>query len=465
MTDSLALLSASALAAAFRKRRLSPVEATAAVLARIEALDGKVNAFCHVDPEGALAASREAEERYRRGEPRSPIDGVPTTVKDLVLARNWPTLRGSKTVERNREWAEDAPAVARLREAGAVLVGKTTTPEFGWKGVTDSPLTGITRNPWQLEQTPGGSSGGAAVAAALGLGALHIGTDGGGSIRIPASFTGVFGLKPSYGRVPAYPPSPFAVVAHTGPMTRSVTDAALMLSILARPDRRDPWALPPEPRDWSLGIEAGIAGWHVGYLSTINAQPVDPGVAARVEAAAGVLAELGARVEPATLDLPGVEGAFGTLWCAGAAGLIAPLSEDQRAMMDPGLVAAAEVGAKRDAVQYLAAIKVREAVTSVVDALFERFDLLVMPTMPITAFATGMDAPASGPYAGWTNWTPFTYPFNLSRHPAASVPCGLVDGLPVGLQMIGPAFSDEVVLTAARAYEAAAPWPLPPLAT
>ncbi|HLY57480.1 MAG TPA: amidase family protein [Stellaceae bacterium] len=152
MTDSPALLSATALAAAYRKRRLSPVEATAAVLARIEALDGKVNAFCHRDPDGALAAARDAEERYRRGEPRSPVDGVPTTVKDLILARNWPTLRGSRTVERHREWAEDAPAVARLREAGAVLVGKTTTPEFGWKGVTDSPLTGITRNPWKPPQ-------------------------------------------------------------------------------------------------------------------------------------------------------------------------------------------------------------------------------------------------------------------------------------------------------------------------
>ncbi|HLY58004.1 MAG TPA: amidase family protein [Stellaceae bacterium] len=247
-------------------------------------------------------------------------------------------------------------------------------------------------------------------------------------------------------------------------MTRTVTDAALMLSVLARPDRRDPWALPPEPRDWSLGIEAGIAGWHIGYLPTINAQPVEPGVAARVDAATDVLVELGARVEAATLDLPGVEDAFGTLWCAGAAGLLAPLSDSQRALMDPGLVAAAAFGAQRDAVQYLAAIKVRETVTAAVDALFERFDLLVMPTMPITAFETGTDAPASGPYAGWTNWTPFTYPFNLSRHPAASVPCGLVDGLPAGLQMIGPAFSDEVVLTAARAYEAAAPWPLPALA-
>jgi aspartyl-tRNA(Asn)/glutamyl-tRNA(Gln) amidotransferase subunit A len=461
MTDTPALLSASALAAAFRKRRLSPYEVAEAVFARIERLDPKVNAFCHLDRAGALEQALAAEQRWRRGEPLSPIDGVPATVKDLILARGWPTLRGSKAIRRDQAWPDDAPTVARLREAGAVLIGKTTTPEFGWKGVTDSPLTGITRNPWDLGRTPGGSSGGAAVAAALGLGALHLGTDGGGSIRIPSAFTGIFGLKASFGRVPAWPPSPFAAVAHTGPMTRTVTDAALMLSVIARPDRRDPWSLPYENRDYTVGIESGIAGWRIGYLATIGGQPVHAGVAARIEAAAFRLEELGARVEPVTLDLPGAADAFKLFWCAAAATLIANFSETQRAGLDPGLLASAEDGARYSAVEYLQAVKTREAVTWAVDDLFDRCDLLIGPTLPLTAFEAGTDAPADGPYSGWKKWTPFTYPFNLSRHPAASIPCGLSDGLPVGLQMIGPSFREDVVLTAARAYEAAAPWPLP----
>jgi aspartyl-tRNA(Asn)/glutamyl-tRNA(Gln) amidotransferase subunit A len=216
MTDP-AALSATELLRLYRARQLSPVEATRAVLARIERFDPVVNAFCLVDGDLALAAARASEARWQRGEPCGLVDGVPATIKDLILTEGWPTLRGSLAVARDQPWAEDAPATARLREQGAVLIGKTTTPEFGWKAVTDCALTGITRNPWNTSKTPGGSSGGAAVAAALGMGALHVGTDGGGSIRIPAGFTGIFGLKPSFGRVPAYPPSPFGTLAHVGP--------------------------------------------------------------------------------------------------------------------------------------------------------------------------------------------------------------------------------------------------------
>ena len=236
MSQDPALLSAVELVELYRARKLSPVEATKAALERIEKHNPRFNAFCLVDEPGALAAARASEERWAKGRPQGRVDGVPATVKDLLITKGWPTLRGSKAVDPKQAWEEDAPSVARLREEGAVLLGKTTTPEFGWKGVTDSPLTGITRNPWNPDKTPGGSSGGAAVAAACGMGALHLGTDGGGSIRIPAGFTGIVGLKQSYGRVPASPLSPFGTLAHIGPMTRTVADAALMLSVIARPD-------------------------------------------------------------------------------------------------------------------------------------------------------------------------------------------------------------------------------------
>ncbi|HVJ53283.1 MAG TPA: amidase [Aliidongia sp.] len=463
MTDDIALLSAAELARAFRRRTLSPVEAARAAFARIHALDGKVNAFCHLDEAGALAAAADAEARYGRGEPLSPIDGVPTTVKDLILAKGWPTLRGSLLVDKDQPWIEDAPAVARLRAAGAVLLGKTTTPEFGWKGVTDSRLTGITRNPWNTGRTPGGSSGGAAVAAALGMGALHIGTDGGGSIRIPASFTGIFGLKPSYGRVPAYPSSPFASVAHVGPMTRTVTDAALMLNVLGLPDHRDFYALPYEMRDWTIGIDGGVAGWRIGFADTINDEAVDPEIAKRVAEAANKFEALGAKVEPFEFKLPGIGGAFSIHWLSGAAALLDNFTAEQRREIDPGLQRFAEEGRRFSAVQYLSAVKARENYTHTVNRLFERFDLILTPSMPITAFEAGQDVPTSGPFAGWTGWTPFSHPFNLTRHPAASIPCGLVDGMPVGLQLVGPSLREDVVFRAARAFESAMPIALPKL--
>jgi aspartyl-tRNA(Asn)/glutamyl-tRNA(Gln) amidotransferase subunit A len=463
MSEEIALMSATELVAAYRTRRLSPVEATRAALDRIHALNDRVNAFCLVDEDGALAQARAAEARWQAGRPQGLVDGVPTSVKDILLTVGWPTLRGSTLVKRDQPWIEDAPSVARLKEHGAVLLGKTTTPEFGWKGVTDSALTGITRNPWNLERTPGGSSGGAAVAAALGMGALHIGTDGGGSIRIPAGFTGIYGLKASYGRVPAYPPSPFNPVAHVGPMTRTVADTALMLNVLAEPDARDANGLPPAGRDWRIGLDGGVARWRIAYAATINGEPVEPEVAARVAEAVARLEALGAEVEPITLAMPDVGEVFAKHWLGGAAALLAQFTADERREIDPGLQNYAEIGARYSAVDFLAASKAREAFTVQINRLFETYDLLVTPTLPITAFAAGVNAPDSGPYAGWTNWTPFSYPFNLTRHPAASMPVGFADGLPVGLQLVGPAYREDRVLQASRALEAVLPIALPRL--
>src|SRR6185437_7361877 len=274
------------LLALYRSRKASPVEATRAVLARIERLDPVLNAFCLRAPEEALRAAAASESRWNRGEPSGDLDGVPVSIKDLILVKGWPTLRGSRTVDPKQAWDVDAPVSARLREAGAVFLGKTTTPEFGCKGETNSPLTGISRNPWNPAKTPGGSSGGTAAAVAAGMGPLSVGTDGAGSVRIPAAFCGNFGLKPSFGRVPAYPLSPMGTVAHLGPHTMSVVDAALMMNVLKRPDARDWTSLPPDAADYVHGLDAGVAGLRIAFSPTLGyAAHVDGEVAAAVAAA------------------------------------------------------------------------------------------------------------------------------------------------------------------------------------
>src|SRR3954462_1352707 len=289
-------LTATQLLDGYRKHELSPVEVTRAVLERIEKLNPVLNAFNLVS-DHALEDAKASEARWMSGQTKGLLDGVPVSIKDIILTKGWPTLRGSKTVDAKGPWNDDAPVTARLREHGAVLLGKTTTPEFGWKGVTDSPLTGITRNPWNPKKTPGGSSGGAAAAVASGMGPLAIGTDGGGSIRIPCSFTGLFGLKPSFGRVPAWPLSPFGTVAHVGPMTRSVADAALMLNVLALPDARDWHALPYERLDWRMDLDEGVTDLRIAYSPDLGYANVDAEVADIVRKALGVFSDLGARVE------------------------------------------------------------------------------------------------------------------------------------------------------------------------
>jgi aspartyl-tRNA(Asn)/glutamyl-tRNA(Gln) amidotransferase subunit A len=328
--------------------------------------------------------------------------------------------------------------------------------------VTDSALTGITRNPWDVSRTPGGSSGGAAVAAALGMGALHIGTDGGGSIRIPAAFTGIFGLKPSFGRVPAAPLSPFGTVAHLGPMTRSVADAALMLNVLALPDARDWHALPYDGRDYRIGLEDGVRGLRVAFSPDLGHAYVAPEVARLVADAAKVFAALGASVEEVDPGIGDLGEVFKSHWYVGAANLLAGFGEAQRAKMDKGLLAVAAEGAGIPLLDYLAAVARRGAHGARMRQFHERYDLLLTPTLPLAAFAAGQDVPEPRPDGRWIDWSPFSHPFNLSQQPAASVPCGLTAaGLPVGLQIVGPMHADALVLRAARAFESARPWPLP----
>jgi aspartyl-tRNA(Asn)/glutamyl-tRNA(Gln) amidotransferase subunit A len=460
-----AYASAVSLLELYRRRALSPVEVTRLLLDRLDALQSKINAFCIVDHDGALAAARESERRWLSGKAVGKLDGVPVTIKDLVLMRGLPTLRGSRLVDPHQDWSEDAPATMRLREAGAVILGKTTTPEFGWKAVGDSPLTGITRNPWDLARTPGGSSAGAAAACAAGIGPLHVGSDGAGSIRIPAAFTGIFGLKPSFGRVPAYPLSAMGLLAHLGPMARTVTDAALMLTVLAAPDHRDSYALPPEDRDWRDGIEGGVGGWRIAYSPTLGFAKVDPEIAAAVGEAVQQFETLGAVVEEVGAIFPSPREALFTLWAAGAAKLLDAYPADKRALVDPGLVATAAEGERISAVDYLGAELVRTALGQQMAAFHRKYDLLLTPMMPIPALPVGQDLNDPATERHWIDWSPFSYPFNMTRQPAASTPCGLTGtGLPIGVQIVGPLYADARVLRAARAFETTQPERRPPLA-
>jgi aspartyl-tRNA(Asn)/glutamyl-tRNA(Gln) amidotransferase subunit A len=434
------------------------------LLDRLDRLQPKLNAFCIVDRDGALAAARQSEERWRRGEPMGPLDGVPATVKDLMLMRGFPTLRGSHLVDRDQDWSEDAPAVARLREAGAVILGKTTTPEFGWKALGDSPLTGVTRNPWDLSRTSGGSSAGAAVAAAAGIAPLHLGSDGAGSIRTPSAFCGIFGLKPSFGRVPAYPPSALGLLAHLGPMARTVSDAGLLLSVISRPDHRDPYALPPEDRDWRDGLDGGVKGWPIAFSPNLGYARVESEIAAAVAAAARQFEALGAVVEQVDKIFESPRDALFTLWAAGLASLMRTFPDERKRSSDPGLLATAAAGETLSAVDWVDADRVRNALGRTMGAFHQRYDLLLTPTMPIPALPAGQDLNDPAIDRHWIDWSPFSYPFNMTRQPAASIPCGLTAaGLPIGLQIVGPLYADARVLRAARAFETTQPERRPPL--
>jgi aspartyl-tRNA(Asn)/glutamyl-tRNA(Gln) amidotransferase subunit A len=464
VSDELAYASAADLLRLYRSKALSPVAATTALLDRAEALQPTLNPFVLIDRDGALSAAQAAEHRWQRGEPGGALDGVPVTIKDLMLTRGHPTLRGSRLIERDQTWAEDSPVVARVKEAGAVILAKTTTPEFGWKALGDSPLTGITRNPWNPERTSGGSSAGAAAACAAGIAPLHLGSDGAGSIRIPAAFCGIFGFKPSFGRVPAHPPSPMGLLSHHGPLARQVADAALLLNVLSQADPRDPYGLPAEERDYRHGLEDGIKGWRVAYSPDLGYARVDPEIAASVAAAVRRFEEIGARVEEVGAIFPSPREALLTLWGAGAARVLAGYSAEQRAVCDPGFVAIVAAGERIGAVDYLGADLVRTALGKTMGEFHQTYDLLLTPMMPVAALPCGQDLHDPASETHWVDWSPFSYPFNMTRQPAASIPCGLTAaGLPIGLQIVGPLYADARVLRAARAFEATQPVRRPPL--
>ena len=455
------VMTATELVAAYSAGELSPVEATSEALHRIEEYDRSFNAYCHVDAEAALAQAKDSEERWQNGNPNGLLDGVPTSIKDMFLAVGWPTLRGSRAADPNQAWDVDAPVTARLREHGAVLLGKTTTPELGWKAVTDSPLCGVTRNPWRPDLTAGGSSGGSAAAVATGMGALSVGTDGGGSIRIPASFCGIVGFKPTYGRIPLYPASAFGALAHAGPMTWSVDDVGLMLDVLSLPDHRDPTALPAPWSTYREAVRRDARGVRAAYSPDLGYVDVDPAVAEIVRDAVNALSDAGILVEQVDPGFRDPVDAFNTLWYAGAAQWLDKFPAGSEDLLDPGLAEVWRRGRRFSAADYLTAQEQRMALGIELGEFHQRYDVLITPTVPIPAFEAGHDVPPGSGFTDWPQWTPFTYPFNLTQQPAASVPAGFTDdGRPVGLQVVGPRHSDDLVLAVCRLLEAVRPWPV-----
>lgn len=451
MQNELHWLTATELLRRYRRRELSPVEVIQSVLARLERIEPRLNAFALVDAESALGAARASEARWRRKAPLGLLDGVPLSVKDLLLTRGWPTRRGSRTVAPEGPWEHDAPAVARAREHGAVLFGKTTTTEFGLKGASDSPLTGVTRNPWHTGHTTGGSSAGAVAATAAGLGPLALATDGGGSIRVPSAYTGVVGFKPTFGRVPAFPAALVGVPPHVGPVTRSVEDAALLFTVIAQQDVRDPFAAPAVERDYRDALERSWDRTRIG-VSTLGHADIDPEIASALERAARVFAELGATVEAADPEVGSPAAVLRTLFSARAAHTVAGLSPAQRELLDPDVERSAREGERLTALEYLDAEAQRVALAQALARFHERYDLLLTPTTAWTA--PPLDTPRPQPSS------PFTYPFSLTRQPAISVPAALSRaGLPIGIQIVGRHFDDALVLSAAHAFESRSPFP------
>jgi aspartyl-tRNA(Asn)/glutamyl-tRNA(Gln) amidotransferase subunit A len=451
------MLGAAELADAYRARTLSPVEVVDACLDAIAARNRELNAFLVIAEEQARAAAHASEARWRQGEPLGALDGVPVTVKDLCATIGLPARSGSLTTP-DAPGVEDAPAVARLKEDGAILLGKTAMCEFGWKGVTDSPLGGVSRNPWDAQRTCGGSSGGAAIAAATGMGALHVGSDGAGSIRIPAAFCGVYGFKATFGRVPSYPPGRMAL-GHYGPLTRSVRDAALTLNTITRPDARDATALPYAAIDHCADLDAGIRGWRIAWCPSLCGATPDAEVERLTREAARMLVDLGASVDEIEPPVANPREHFEVMWAASMAQIYRRIPQQRHALLDPGFAAVARAGLDLTANRLLDAVAARLADGTAMNRFHERYDLLVTPQMPTTAFAAGVDFPRDQGMVSWLDWSPYTYLFNWTQQPAASIPCGIAsDGLPVALQIAGARFAEQKVLRASRALERARPF-------
>ena len=462
MSTNLSEISASDLIKLYQTGEASPVEATNSVLDRIANLQSTYNPFCVIDEEKSLADAKESEKRWQNGNPLGLMDGVPSTIKDLMLSKGWPTLKGSKTIARDQNWNDDAPIVARMREEGAVFVGKTTTPEFGWKGVTDSPLTGSTRNPWDPSRTPGGSSGGAAVAAALGMGHFNIGSDGGGSIRMPAGFCGVFGLKATFGLVPAYPQSTMGTLSHQGPMTRTVQDAASMLNTITRPDHRDWYSAPYRKLDYEASLKNDVRGIKIAFSPTLGYATVDPLVSKKVQDAVKIFEALGCHVTEIDPPMTDPIEHMITVWSVGLALLVDGTPKDQRYLMDSPLLELADRGKTISVLELRKAEQAREELATTITLFLQNYDFLITPQLALTAFEVGNEVPPNSGMKRWWEWSPFTYPFNLTQHPAASVPCGFTnEKLPVSLQIVGSRFDESRLLNLCYAFEQEKPFKMP----
>jgi aspartyl-tRNA(Asn)/glutamyl-tRNA(Gln) amidotransferase subunit A len=430
------------------------------VLARIDQLNPRLNAYCTLMADEARDAANQADADLAAGVEVGPLHGVPVSIKDNLYVKDSRTTFGSKLQE-NDVTREDCPLVERLRRAGAIIIGRTNSPEFGWKGVTDNRVFGITRNPWNLDLTPGGSSGGGSAAVAAGLGPIGIGTDGGGSLRIPAAFSGLVGHKPSYGRVATWPGVSVGSLRHIGGMTRTVEDSALLLDVIAGPDDRDPESLPATDVSYLSEIERGIEGVRVAWSPDLGYATVDPEVARLCEQAAMRLFDAGAIVEHVNLDWNDPYDSWRVFFYGAAAARLGRIVGEQGHLLDPGLRACVEDAVRMTGLDYSDALTARNEFWHDVRRVYESFDLLLTPTLPVPPFAVGQDNadPLPGQDFGELQWVQFTYPFNLTGQPACSIPAGWTEsGLPVGLQIVGRRFDDALVLRAARAFEQVQPW-------
>lgn len=454
-------MSAAEMAGAIKTRRLSPVEIMDAVISRIERLNPRVNAYCTLLAESAREQAREAETMVMKGEQLGPLHGVPVSIKDLIFTKGIRTTGGSRIYE-NFIPQQDAVVVERLKAAGAIIVGKTNTPEFGWVAITDNQLFGATRNPWNLEFNSGGSSGGAAASVALSMGPLAIGSDGGGSIRIPASFCGVFGFKPSFGRVPQYPGFPgWATLSHTGPITRTVEDAALAMEVIAGRDDGDRYSLPDTGLSYLQSLGTDLKGLRIAWSKDLGYAVVDPEVLKITEAAVRTFETLGASVEATSPGVGNPEGAFSTVVGVMVAAILQDKLEEWRDKIDPFLVRFIERNLDIPGTDYVQACLEHLEYWDGIRPFFEKYDLLLTPTLAVPPLELGKFGVSeiAGVKVSPLGWMPFTFPFNITGQPAASVPCGWTDGgLPVGLQIVGRRFDDGAVLKAAAAFEQAAPW-------
>jgi aspartyl-tRNA(Asn)/glutamyl-tRNA(Gln) amidotransferase subunit A len=458
-------LAATELVALYARRELSPVEATEAVLARIAAWEPHIQATYALDPQGALAAARASEARWLKGEPLGAIDGVPATIKENIATRGTPVPVGTAASVLVPA-ARDAPPAARMREAGAVILGKTTMPDYGMLSSGLSSFHPLARNPWDLSKGPGGSSAGAAAAVAAGYGPLHVGTDIGGSLRLPAGWCGIFTLKPSLGRIPIDPPYAGRCA---GPMTKGVADAALLMGVLAQPDERDTMSLPAESIAWSR-LERDVRGLKVGLLLDPGAGlRVDPEIAAAVEAAAERFAAAGADVRPigpyftrAMLD--GID----AFWRMRSWLDFQALPAERRAKVLPYIARWVEGGANLSGAEVFRGYSQMGAMREAAVAAHRPFDVVLSPTAPIAAFTAELASPTDDP-ARPLEHICFTVAYNMSEQPAASINCGWTRaGLPIGLQIAGKRHDDLGVLQVAAAWEAmrpaSRPWPEPPAA-
>jgi len=462
LTADICFFSAGELLDSYKRKQLSPVEVIDSITRQIEGVNPKLNAYCQLCLNEARSEAKRREQELMESREVGPLHGVPFSIKDMTAVAGMPTTFGSKAMV-NAIAAEDAPIVDRLKRAGAILLGKTNLPEFAYKGTTDNLLFGPTRNPWNLTRIAGGSSGGAAAAVATGMGPLAEGTDGGGSIRIPASCCGVYGLKPSVGRVPhTLLPNRFLLAAHTGPITRTVADAALMMDVIAGPDDRDPLSLPAANESFQTALTSGVKNARIAFSVDLSFAVVHPEIAEITRNAAHAFTELGAKVDEVQLDCGNPESAMWIMWQS-LYSTIADLVDIEKwaPQMTPQLVQIIRDGCRLTAREYLGALGGASAFYDRLRSVFSTYEFIISPVLACEPFEVGIEGPTAingkpcHPIVGWL----LTYPFNMTGHPACSIPCGFTrSGLPVGLQIIARRHQDGALLRASAAFESARPW-------